>query len=727
MNLEENKKEDEILGEAMNNINNFNFDDNDEQGNPQNMNYNQEFDNYDINQNENEGNIVNENGDEILMNNMNLYNDNNFYQGEEMEEGGNGIGNMEGEEEIGPNQMNMGQFTEEEDYGEYDGGYENNINFQQQENMNKNEEFYNLNDMQNAESNNMNNNIDNNNQNENNIFYNEDIDQNDAEQIGEEQPMEAGEEQAMGEEGEQYIYNNDIYNIENNNMDMNNMNLNNINNINEMNDANYNNNQNMEINNYNYNEEGINENEMQNNNIVMNEEDDQNNGNNNINDENDIESLKLIIYDLQQKCNSLCQENGQLKLIIQNNNQNINKIEPNYELMENSIKQGSILLSDNKKKNEILKKKIIELENKNKELNYKLIEVNQKLKKIQNSDNNKKENMNNNEEINKLNNIIDENEVKISKLEIDKKNLEQRLDECQKSHESELKLMLNYKNSELSVYQNLIDKYQNQSDNQLNAKNIQIQINKMRQEINIKNQIIDSLNNKISHFNENYNKQLIELKRNSFNNINQSQDQVKQLMLERDELLRKNEELTRGLLQFNDKVKEVNAIYNAKTENYNKNIVACKEKMKEYRLKIDMLTKKNNELNMIIKKLRLGNNANLSFNNDYIDFEIGKGRGNNSSYNLNDNYLNDFNDNLTDRYKGFSRNQYSSQYNSSPYIQYRRNNIPNSDTRVNVRNNFDLDKFESLGCIEEQLDLSQKKYLEKYKTFLNGLDEQLNK
>ena len=694
MNFEENKKEDEILGEAMNNINNFNFNNNGDQNNQQNMDYNQEQDNY-------EG-IQNENEDENLMNNMNLYNDNNFYQGEEMEEGGNGIGMMDGEVEIGPNQMNMGQFAEEGDDGEYDGSYGNNLNFQDQENMNKNEEFeYNLNDMQNVDSNNMNNNnMDSNNQNDNNYFYDNNINQNDEEQMGEEQ------------------------NMENNNMDMNNMNINNINNINDINDANYNNNQNMDMNNYNYNEEEANENQMQNNNIEMNGEDVQNNGNYNLNDENDIESLKLIIYDLQQKCNALCQENGQLKLIIQNNN----KKEPNIELMENSIKQGSILLTDNKKKNEILKKKIFELENKNKELNYKLIEINQKLKKFQNSDNNQNINMNNNEEINRLNNIIDENEVKISKLEFDKKTLEQRLDECQKFHENEIKLMLNYKNSELSVYQNLIDKYQNESNNQYNAKNIQMQINKMRQEINVKNQIINSLNNKISQFNEKYNNELNDIRRNSFNNINQSQDQVKQLMLERNELLRKNEELTKGLLKFNDKVKEVNAIYNTKTENYNKNIVACKEKMKEYRLKINMLNKKINELNMIIKKLRLRKNDNLSVNNDNIGFGIGKGIGmrNNYSYNLNDNYLSDINDNnLTDRYKGFSRNKCFSEYNTSPYIQNRRNIVPSTDSRVNIKNNLDFDRFENLGCVEEQLDLSQKKYLEKYKSFLNGLDEQL--
>ena len=69
----------------------------------------------------------------------------------------------------------------------------------------------------------------------------------------------------------------------------------------------------------------------------------------------------MINY-LELKCSLLSQENEQLKITIQN------KTEPNYELMENSIRQGTILLNDNKKKNETLKQKILKLEKTNKEL-----------------------------------------------------------------------------------------------------------------------------------------------------------------------------------------------------------------------------------------------------------------------------------------------------------------------------------------------------------------------
>jgi chromosome segregation ATPase len=383
--------------------------------------------------------------------------------------------------------------------------------------------------------------------------------------------------------------------------------------------------------------------------------------------------------------------------------------------MENSIRQGTILLNDNKMKNENLKQKIIELENKNKELNYKLIETNQKMKRLQANINNKNFNVNINEEINKLNNIIDENEIKISKLELDKKNLEQKLDEAQKSHANEIKLMLDYKNSELSIYQNILDKYKadNNGNNplisnnpinndNLSLRNVQIQINKMKQEIAKKNNIINALNNKITQFNADYNKKLLELKQSSDENINQTQEQVEQLIIERDELLRKNESLTKGLMQFNEKVNEVNLIYNQKLEFFNKSTLSYNEKIKEYKLKIISLKKKIDELYNIIKKYRM--NKSDIYNNYY---------------------------NLEDK---CSSNRYKENNNiiKSPYASNNRDAYSFTDVRNNNRNNCSL-TYERNGndidkeFVEDQLDLSQKKYLENYKNFLSNLDEEINK
>ena len=512
----------------------------------------------------------------------------------------------------------------------------------------------------------------------------------------------------------------------------------NINDMNMMNMKMNDNNQNIDINNINNfignqnmdNEEeemNENENEMQGN---YNEQNmDINNMNinnmNNMDNENDeTESLKKLIMYLKQQCSSLTQENQKLKMIIQKNGQKKNNMEPNNELMENSIKQGTILLNDNKKKNENLKQKIIELEKNNKDLNFKLIESNQKLKRLQSTINNKNINLNSNEEINKLNNIIDQNEIKISQLELDKKGLEQKLEEIQKNHENEIKLMIDYKNSELAVYQNLLDKYKNNDNNSvipnnennndnLTLKNVQMQINKMKQEIANKNKIIISLNNKINQFNDNYKKKLLELEQNSNENINQTQEQVEQLIIERDELLRKNENLTRGLMQFNDKVKEVNLLYNQKTEFFNKTMAASKEKLKELKIKMNALKKKNEQLNRIIKKYKMGStNDDLYNDNNYnVDFNCRSNRKEeaNSIKNLNKQNNSSFNGinsknicSLTDNRNNIKNNSIS--------LTYERNGNPNNQ-----------------DYIEDQLDVSQKKYLENYKNFIYGLDEQLNK
>ena len=63
----------------------------------------------------------------------------------------------------------------------------------------------------------------------------------------------------------------------------------------------------------------------------------------------------------------------------------------------------------------------------------------------------------------------------------------------------------------------------------------------LKKEIESKNSIIKALNQKITKFNNDYNKKLVEIKQNSNEYINQIQEQVEQLIIERDELLRKNE------------------------------------------------------------------------------------------------------------------------------------------------------------------------------------------
>ena len=150
--------------------------------------------------------------------------------------------------------------------------------------------------------------------------------------------------------------------------------------------------------------------------------------------------------------------------------------------------------------------------------------------------------------------------------------------------------------------------------------------------------------------------------------MNQTQEQVEQLIIERDELLRKNENLTRGLMQFNDKVKQVHLLYNQKTETYHKNTMAFRAKIKQYETKIKQLQKQIDELN--------------SGNNNYIPD----------------------NDNLNIK-RGLMQN-----YNIN-----RGKKIYDNNVESNRRNlTYELRESQK-DKDEEQNDLSQKKYLENFK------------
>ena len=212
-------------------------------------------------------------------------------------------------------------------------------------------------------------------------------------------------------------YNNEEFdNIEENDNNNNNYDYNNFDNYNNNFQNENNNSEYEEDNNLNNQEEEdlINNNEFSNEFEDMNQLHAINENKNNINQYNDnnvnnIETLKLYIINLEKKCAALEQENKMIKLNKEN--------DPNYGIVENTIKQGTILLDDVKRKNFNLNKKIKILEQQNQELNYKLIEANQKLKRFQN---NKNFIYNNNKDINsiivKLNNKVDENEIMISKL-----------------------------------------------------------------------------------------------------------------------------------------------------------------------------------------------------------------------------------------------------------------------------------------------------------------------
>ena len=547
---------------------------------------------------------------------------------------------------------------------------------------------------------------------------------------------------------------NDIETFSNNN------NTNNFNNINEINELDINNTNNMNIiDNFN------NKNNM--------------NMMNNFNNVNEIDSLKLYIINLEQKCNQLQNENKLLKINLKKTQSKINnRKDPNYEIVENSIRQGTILLEDVKRKNYNLKKKIKSLENQNQQLNYKLIETNQKLKRLINDKNNpilQNINQNNNNnlmeiktKLSKLNNKIDESDIIISKLKFDKKTLEMKLEEAKLSHENELKLMLNYKNSELSVYQKTIDNFKKQNPNRpnpnllnnnnfniplnnknyiqkfteyenkistlsnelssynLDKKRLENKINSLKNNLIEKDNTINGLNKKIIETEGNFNLKLLEIQQFS----DENKEQFDQLLKERDELLKKNQELSNGLIQFDNKVKEANLIFINKTEFYNKSLDAYKNKITDYKSKISILKKKINELYLVIEKMKLKSN--------HHNFEINKNLNNFYHKNLTST-PGPFNRSVRGT-TPFSRRYFKEKDDISLYNVNKINNISLFDDN-NIHNTTNVGALQGIyngkkidinngqnnnGDNEYKLDYSQKQYLENYKSFLSGLDYQLN-
>ena len=560
------------------------------------------------------------------------------------------------------------------------------------ENLNNTEEDNNINyGNQDYEEYDINNDLNNNEQFDNQIEENDD--NNNYDYNNNYENFENNEENVNNQEEEQNL----IYEKENDE-ELNN-NINTFNNMNEFSEGNINYNDNNNINQF---------------------------TDSNFGDVNDIESMKLYIINLENKCSALEKENKMMKL----------KNNPNYGIIENSIKQGTILLDDVKRKNFNLNKKIKILEKQNQELNYKLIEANQKLKKFQK---NKIENFSNNQNTNSiilnLNNKIDENEIIISKLKLDKKILENKLSEEKKNHENELNLMLNYKNSELSVYQKAIDDFKSQKNNsiylnnenlindnnQMNSlknklkstttkiKNLEEKIKELKQNLSEKDDIIDDLNKRVIELEGNLNLKCIEIQQLSAEN----ETRLSQLINEKNELIKNNEKLSNGLLQFDNKVKEANMIFINKTEFYNKSINIFKNKINEYKNKIALLKNKINELNSIIEKNKnkvINNQHKLNRPNIYQKDIISTP----GSFLIPRRKMTPFTQKFFDE--------------KSEYFEIRNNNMNKTNLDIlesNSMNYFNKNNLNKKNESEYEEENNQKRYLEHYKSFLSGLDTKL--
>ena len=375
-------------------------------------------------------------------------------------------------------------------------------------------------------------------------------------------------------------------------------------------------------------------------------------------DEN-FPDMKIYIQNYEEKLNNIQNENDTLK-------NNISNLEKEKLTLLTNLEQKDISLSEltqiieNLKRNENEDKNTIqELEEKNKELNYQIIQISQKNKSLnatlqtffQSPNSNLQQNTVS--QILQLKNKLDEVEISKQKIEFENRLLNDKINEIQNKFENEIKLKTDLKNREILGLQKTISSLNNnlnanmrknsyeinKNNNNINNNpilieqltNLENKIKMLQDEIynlqkekklltseNVdlkfanehKDKFIAELQNKISDIEEQFKIQINGIQMNTEENaskVKQSQNQVEQLLIEKDEILKQNQKFKNGVEYFNVTIKELNDIMNKKLKSFLNVINSYNLKLKENRAKINQLKQRIDEQNSEIQKLKKQN------------------------------------------------------------------------------------------------------------------------
>ena len=437
-----------------------------------------------------------------------------------------------------------------------------------------------------------------------------------------------------------------------------------------------------------------------NNNLDYNDND--NDFDNNINIESTqeafIQTLNLQIKQLQdlldeknKEFDFLNKENNKLKLLLIQEQKKL--IDKDNILHSINTQKKNLDEKVNKYKNESE-----EMQSQIKELNYKIIELNQniiskenllqlnnKIKNVLENDNqNENQNQNNNEnneknknalmdekyelELKRLNNIIDELEIKNNKLLFDNKALTAKINTILNDKNTEIniyksiyltqinnlnKLINSLKNRISKLFSEKIGQNNFKSNNTLLKKEIMEKFNELENKLNL----YDKENCDLRKENQNIKSELeesklvgeskekiiqklktdFELMENEYNNnlfttqkiddnfklkdMNKSQ-YINDLINKQKNLSKENNDLKFGLKQMTKNINEANKLYFKKKSEYDKTLELRDKKLKEYKQKITLLKMKINELHQEINLLKeyKGDFLNSNNNNHYSFF-----------------------------------------------------------------------------------------------------------
>ena len=491
-----------------------------------------------------------------------------------------------------------------------------------------------------------------------------------------------------------------------------------------------------------------------------------------------INQLQKLLDEKNKEFDNLNIENNKLKLLL---------IQEQKKIIDKDNTIHSMNINKKNLEDKINRYKISEekLNNKIKELNYKIIELNQSLisKENMNQFNNKikniietssnKDNINNennaliNEkigvEITKLNNIIDELEIKNNKIDFENKTLNNKISTLLADKNDEINIYksiyqtqinnlnkiishLNQKFSELFSENDLfktnnkmnnfmsteiIDKFnaledkinlydKENSDLRKENQNIKNELDELKLVAESKEKIIQKLQTDFEMMEKEYNNNSIgpnnmqQIKANEINN-NEYTQYINELLNKQNMIENENVNLRNGLKQMTKNINEANEIYFKRKANYDNNIKIRDNKLKEYKNKISLLKMKINELHQEINLLK--NNKGIIDNNQ------------NSFLSQNNNDMN------KNQFKIEQKNLIS----HTPKL--RRKEIPFDLNLENkdIENQESKDYFGDIKISEvpkitetkERLNTNgyqeDLKYIQEYKDILNKVEEQLNK
>ena len=511
-------------------------------------------------------------------------------------------------------------------------------------------------------------------------------------------------------------------------------------------------------------------------------------------DEN-FPDMKIYIQNYEEKLNNIQNENDTLKNNISNLEKEKLTLLTNLEQKDISLSELTQIIENLKRNENEDKNKIQELEEKNKELNYQIIQISQKNKSLnatlqtffQSPNSNLQQNTVS--QILQLKNKLDEVEISKQKIEFENRLLNDKINEIQNKFENEIKLKTDLKNREILGLQKTISSLNNnlnanmrknsyeinKNNNNINNNpilieqltNLENKIKMLQDEIynlqkekklltseNVdlkfanehKDKFIAELQNKISDIEEQFKIQINGIQMNTEENaskVKQSQNQVEQLLIEKDEILKQNQKFKNGVEYFNVTIKELNDIMNKKLKSFLNVINSYNLKLKENRSKINQLKQRIDEQNSEIQKLKKQNqmlkeNKQKLIEGKLLNNSIPLRSPSLPSYKVNSSFANNSNYNTMSSNNNLMNN--NTNLNTFQNIQPQINNQVNDDFVFNKNNNYNNYEINSNQHIRELISDSniisnlddpysafQQQSLLKFKNVLSRVDQELLK